>query len=215
MNGLTNYLFLQGVKMIKYKENHCPVCKNTFKVAAGKSSRYYPPSKQVFCSYKCTSRGRYRHGHKCNEINPLDASYIAGFLDGEGSIMLISRGNCSWGSSISLRVTIAQSEKSKFILNWITGITGIGNSIISKARKEAHDHGWAWECNADAAESFLRQLLPFLRIKKEQARLGIEFHSKLRNPVYKSDTEWQVETRSIMKTLNRRGKRELTCASGG
>ena len=203
--------------MIKYKLKTCPVCRKPFKVAANKTSRYFPPSSQKFCSYSCADKARYRRGATCRKLNTTDAAYLAGFLDGEGSVMLISRG--SKRESIGLRVVIAQSEKSRHVLDWITEITGIGNITAKKAQNIHQDNGLTWTCHSRAAEGFLRQIAPFLRIKAEQAQLGIDFQSRLREPTYKADTVWQKETQNIMKDLNKRGKIEftyqLTCASGG
>jgi len=203
--------------VIKYKEKECPVCGKLFRVAANKASRYLPPSNQVCCSQECALKARYRNGCKCNKLNLLDAAYIAGFLDGEGSIMLIGGGIDR--HSIGLRVVIAQAERSKYILDWISKVAGIGNSVRKKAQNNFQDNGLTWVCHGDAAEGFLLQLLPFLRIKKEQAQLGIVFQSKLRNPVHKSDIMWQKEAQIMMKNMNKRGKPEfeyqLTCTSGG
>ncbi len=203
--------------MLKYKEKQCPVCKGLFKVAANKTSRNFPPSKQVYCSQECARKARYRSGRKCSQLNSLDASYIAGFFDGEGSVMLIKRGSKS--HTIGLRVVIAQAERNKYILDWITEVTGVGNSVIKKAQNKFQDNGLTWVCHAEAAEGFLHQLLPFLKIKREQAELGIAFQARLRTPVYKSDIEGQRKEQNTMKSMNKRGKPEftyqLTCTSGG
>ena len=131
--------------------------------------------------------------------------------------MLIGHG--TWRKSIGLRVVIAQSERNKYILDWITEVTGIGNSVLKKAQNELQDNGLTWVCHAEAAEGFLHQLLPFLKIKKEQAELGIAFQSKLRNPTHKSKLKWQKEAQITMKSMNRRGNPnftyQLTCTSGG
>ena len=148
---------------------------------------------------------------------PVDAAYVAGFLDGEGSIMLIGHG--TWRESIGLRVVIAQSEKNRAILDWISKITNIGNSTLKKAQNSKQDNGLTWACHADAAEGLLIQLLPFLKIKKKQAELGIKFQSQLRKPEYKSNTVLQKAAQNRMKFMNKRGKPEftyqLTCTAGG
>lgn len=201
--------------MILFNEKMCPVCKNVFRVTYNKASRLYPKSSTIFCSHKCALNGRFRRGVECKTLSTVDAAYIAGFLDGEGSIMLIGRGGKK--HSIGLRVVIAQSEKSKFVLNWISSVTGIGNCVLKRSKSIKQDNGYTWVCHSIAAEGLLMQLLPFLKIKLKQAEIAISFQDKLRNPSYKSDANWQTLAQNNVKTLNRRGQftYQLTCTAGG
>jgi hypothetical protein len=178
----------------------CPVCSTIFEVAPHHFSRSLPPNKQVFCSALCAQKGRYRHGTICNVLCDTDAAYLAGFVDGEGSIMVIPNRN-----RFALRVAIAQSEKGKWILDWVRGITNIGGVVRKPGNKPVHLDSYTWVCNSDAACSLLLQLLPHLLLKHEQAELGIEFHTKLRYPKFKSDLSWQADCCAIMKHLNKRG----------
>jgi len=199
--------------VLKHKKKECPVCGFRFKVAFNKASRHFPKSTQVFCSLECARKGRYRRGSVCKKLSEVDAAYIAGFVDGEGSIMLINR------KSVALRLTIAQSEKSVDVLDWIGEVTGVGARIMKKAASPNHDNGWTWICNSDAAESVISQLLPYLRVKHLQAKIAIGFQRKIRNPHEKSCMDWQKSEQTKIKTLNKRGKLEftyqLTTNSGG
>ncbi len=174
----------------------CVVCDKDFETG-GKAGN----KKQIFCSIKCSSRARYRSGRKCKLLNPVDASYIAGFLDGEGCIMIYKRREDSYG----FRVTITQSQKYAFIMDWFLNTIGLGSKILKKREKENHSNSHYWVCNAEAAESLLIQLLPYLKLKKEQALLGLNFQKRLRNPKLKADRKWQREYYLKMKELNQRG----------
>lgn len=191
---------------IEPKRKICPSCQSTFLVGG----RGRKPYKTIFCSVKCSRRARYRRGAKCKRLLDVEAAYIAGFLDGEGSIMIL----IYQGRSYALRVVIAQSSRGRDVLDWISQITGIGASINRNPTKLEHDIGLTWACNGEASATLLQQLLPFLHVKRPQAELAITFQERLKNPGLKADRSWQKEAREKMKLLNARG-RQLTIAAGG
>ena len=128
-----------------------------------------------------------------------DASWIAGFLDGEGSIMIHGR-----GTGVAMRVTASNTHRPT--LDAFCALTGIG-AVIWNAKKASAKHkpsGW-WLVNADGAESVLRQVLPYMRTKRRQAELAIAFQARLRDPALKADRTWQHEYLTRMQALNRRG----------
>ena len=87
----------------------CVVCGKEFETG-GRAGRI----NKIFCSNECSFKARYRNGLKCNDIEPLDLAYIAGFLDGEGSIFIYKRREESYG----MRISIAQSIKGQSIMDW-------------------------------------------------------------------------------------------------
>jgi len=177
----------------------CPICKHEFETGGRAGSR-----NKIFCGWNCSRLARYRHGSQCNKLNKIDCAYIAGFIDGEGSIILYERKN-SWSDSYAMRVIVSQSDKGLFILEWIKEITGIG-SIVNKPRfNPLHRNSCHWQANAEAAETLLKQILPYLKLKKEQAQMALDFQSKLRQPELKADRYWQVDFRQKMRLLNQRG----------
>lgn len=178
----------------------CPVCGKSFPVCPpGKKSRTYPGNKQVFCGNLCSGKARYRRGRECAMLTPVDAAYIAGFLDGEGSIMLYRRRD-----KAALRVGFANTDRP--ILEWISQVTACG-SITFKRGNEAHKHGYILQMNADAAASLLRQIRPYLHIKAKQADLAIAFQERMQDPALNSDRVWQYDYQAAMQSMNQRGPR--------
>lgn len=177
----------------------CPSCCSTFDVCPpGKFSRYLPRSGQVFCSVECARKGRYRSGTKCKTLIPTEAAYIAGFLDGEGFIILYKRRD-----TVAMRAGFTNTNLR--VLRRIQRMVGGGGFSHQKRRKPHHKTGHSLNVNAELAESLLLQIRPFLILKSEQADLAIEFQRKLRNPSLKSSRSWQYEALEQMKRLNRRG----------
>lgn len=179
----------------------CPVCGNEFEVGgrAGKEET-------VFCSRTCMMFGRYRRGARCKELSPIDAAYIAGFLDGEGSIMILPR-----AKSINVRVTATNCVRS--VLDWLVEVTEVGAVVAKSSKNNNARQSYHYVCNAEAALTLLQQVHSYLKIKREQADLAIDAHTRLSDPGLKADPTWQKEYVEKMKNLNQRGT--LTISSGG
>jgi len=101
-------------------------------------------------------------------------AYIAGFFDGEGSIF-ISKGTHQY----FLCVNISNTNLS--ILEDINKITGLGSVSESHDARKNSSKLFRIRFYCNEAKAFLEQVYPFLRIKKAQAELAIEFQSKMKN----------------------------------
>ena len=100
-----------------------------------------------------------------------DVAYIAGFFDGEGCVR-IKRAN-QGGNSYYITTTITNSNRQ--ILEYIMGIFG---GRVREAEKKANKIVYHYELTCAEAVDMLKTLLGFLREKKKQAELAINFHDK-------------------------------------
>lgn len=100
-----------------------------------------------------------------------DVAYIAGFFDGEGCIR-IKRAN-QGGNSYYITATITNSNK--MILEYIKDIFG---GKVREAEKKANKVIYHYELTSSEAVDMIKTLLGFLKEKKEQAELAINFHEK-------------------------------------
>jgi len=178
----------------------CVACGRDFNVCPpGRASRTCRSKyEQIFCSNKCSCKSRYRSGADCDKLSDVDAAYIAGFLDGEGSIMIIGRAD-----AFMLRVSFANTKRN--VLEWIREKTGVGNVTEKSRENQNHATSYMLLINSNAANSLLKQVSKYLIIKKEQALLAMEFFGNLRTPKLKSEREWQAAAKATMQELNRRG----------
>ncbi|MGD9724734.1 MAG: hypothetical protein AB7U76_26150 [Pirellulales bacterium] len=184
----------------------CVVCGTEFerggRYVAGQPRR---PKGQITCSLECSRRVRYRHGRLCNDLTPLEAAYLAGLWDADGSFIIhgLYRGN---SDALSYRAQIAVTKP--IIIDWVVATTGIGTRATRNRTNEKHALVYHWQVNGDGAESFTRQLIPYLVLKRPQAELGVEFQERLRDRALKADRTWQEEYRVRMTAMNRRGRQE-------
>lgn len=110
-------------------------------------------------------------------VSVEDTAYTAGLMDGEGSVSLaIHHGKVSKiglpNNSPMLLVQISMTDRG--VIEWLLETWEIGSMTQSYRPKQPHHlPAWGWRIYGASAEGFLHALLPFLRVKKAQAELGI------------------------------------------
>ena len=92
--------------------------------------------------------------------------YFAGFFDGEGYIGLLKR---TRGKYIEHFVQLSLGQKDGEIMGWIKENFG-GNVYLVK-----RDGSYYWTSSNKNAYKLLKRIIPYLKYKKPQAELAIEF----------------------------------------
>lgn len=135
--------------------------------------------------------------------------YIAGFFDGEGCIH-VNKSKGEWNKQYrprySLRVTLVQ--KFSQCLYWIAGL--FGGYIANHQRSKI---GCRWMTTDNKAGYFLEAILPYLRIKQQQARVGTAFvEHKVSSGMKFRDGDWAsiMQVRENYKSELERLKRQET-----
>ena len=117
-----------------------------------------------------------------------DVSWAAGVVDGEGTITLakqIRKGRPS--PAYREAVTVANCDKR--ILEPFHSMWG-GNIYTVVEKRPGYSDSSTWHCPQGSVKAFLEAVLPFLRGKREQAGLLLEFIAKKRSFVrYKGSSE--------------------------
>ena len=106
-------------------------------------------------------------------------AYFAGLFDGEGCVFI----NKTWQNKrklsprYKLQVSITNSNPKPLII-----IKQLYGGIISARRKnnEKYKAWYVWRVTTKSAENFLRDILPYLIIKKEEVELAL-IHRKFAN----------------------------------
>lgn len=106
-----------------------------------------------------------------------DLAYIAGFLDGDGSVMiqLKNRRDTKTGWRLMFTICFYQATRHEKPLFWIRKQLGIGyisrrNDGITELRING----------IDQVRKILEELYPYLKFKKKQIRLSLEILGKLK-----------------------------------
>lgn len=106
-------------------------------------------------------------------MTPVEQSWLAGVIDGEGWIGIRKRNEIKGYYSSNIGVTNCNIP---FLLN-IVKITGV-NRVYSKKRSNPKWRDvYRWHLDGDRVIDVLKQILPYLIIKKNQASLAIDLQN--------------------------------------
>jgi hypothetical protein len=106
-----------------------------------------------------------------SQLTVEERAYLAGFIDGDGCIF-ISKSKQSRRPWLQMhRLVVIMTQANKAFLELWQQKTCLGRVYLSNRK-----HGvYQWHCASKDAEKLLRLVFDFLVIKKEQARIGLDF----------------------------------------
>lgn len=142
---------------------------------------------------KLAERGAIAYNYET--LSAAELGYIAGIIDGEGTISVVKKSHRD-ACTIHLSVTNTKRE----LLEWLLARLA-GHISNSKSGSEKWADKYCWLTSATHAASIIRCIRPYLVIKAGQADLALEFMEHRFDPL-----ENQLQYRSQMKVLNRRGR---------
>jgi hypothetical protein len=136
-----------------------------------------------------------------NKLSETEKAYIAGIVDGEGSIA-ISKSQTKKYKYVYHILTISVSNTNKIVIDWLR--EKLGGSVHSYRCKAHRRDCFSWQTSAARAKKVLEQILPYLIIKKEASELAIEFQKrkKLRIKVDKIELDKREEYRIKIRNLS-------------
>ena len=131
----------------------------------------------------------------CMPIGVLDAvtrAYFAGLFDGEGSVSIsLKRGAARWRPIHELSCVVSMTDRGavRRLFEAFGGEFG-GPYTRDKVR---HKPQYRWRIISNHAVEFLQSVMPFLRVKRRQAEVGVAFQtSKIR---YKITPQHEIDKR--------------------
>jgi len=143
-------------------------------------------------------------------LSLIKKAYIAGFLDGDGSIYARAKPNDSYrfGYQISLSITLFQSKKSKDSFEEVCSLIGYGKM------RERNDGILEYSIQKlDDIKDFIEIVKPFLILKRKQAELTLKIIELKKKIEKEEDFESLLSLVNAFGELNyskKRIKRRLT-----
>lgn len=107
-------------------------------------------------------------------MTDVEAAYIAGFFDGEGTCgsHLQQKRNCTYVNSYATSVAIVNTNRG--ILEWIQKTSGLG-LIYNKPRAKAqHRPAYSLDMPEHHVVKFLKMVQPYVKLKARQVELVLE-----------------------------------------
>jgi hypothetical protein len=112
---------------------------------------------------------------KTNKLSPISAAYLAGLVDGEGTITLTKLG---WNRQRGLAVTISNTEL--MILQHVLAIVGVGKITNKRRSKINHTPSYTYQITNRQALNLLDQIGPFMKSHKAgRAELALKEYLRL------------------------------------
>lgn len=112
----------------------------------------------------------------------LCKSYIAGIVDGEGSIR-IGKGIIGNYIYYSLKISVEMSNKK--VPNYILSKVGYGNirkrTRVNKNTGKIYKPSYEWYITGNNALCFIKEIYKYLIQKKEEAYIAIKFQKTVNN----------------------------------
>lgn len=107
---------------------------------------------------------------KVNSLSDIEKGYLAGIIDGEGTITLSVKQK---GGTRHLAVTVSGTESS--LINYLPKVIGAGRITNKKVYKPQHKPSYTYAIYSRQAIDLLVQLQPYLKTyKSKRAKLAIE-----------------------------------------
>jgi len=142
----------------------------------------------------------------------VETAYVAGIIDGEGSIGLLLRGDAKRRKGQWITIQLQVTNTNKPIMDWLDMMFGLREGQYVYA-----DHaGWrTWygiKLQGNRAYHIILRLAPYLRIKKSQAELVIKYVSwrqsigSIAHQFNKEEDEIRRKFYLTCRGLNKRGK---------
>lgn len=144
-------------------------------------------------------------------LNKIEKAYLAGIMDGEGSIGITKRKIRKRGITPEYRARLRITNVSKELMNFIEDkIKNQGSYYICERKNRAPNRKTIYELEMGdrLTVKFLKEVLPYLIIKKRHAENVIELKNTFNiryRPVPSFITEIREKCFLFQKELNRRG----------
>jgi hypothetical protein len=166
----------------------CSKCKKEKDIISFPKKKGYRDSIYCWC-YECVRRSKTKteeqkqltinilsEKRSVNVLSNEDASYLAGFLDGEGHIGINKTHSNTSRRKVNHTIRIKITNTFPGIMDWISCTVGHGSVSKQKIYVSGHKQSWEWCISGFRAIDLLRQLHPYLKVKKLQAEVAFQYY---------------------------------------
>lgn len=125
------------------------------------------------------------YGNQRQALSKELTAYLAGLMDGDGNISLARQRYNKKDKSPHYRIVAVINMTHKETIEWINSI--IPGSLYCVQHKSNHKESWnrkpihRWAIWGLQAEWFIRQIIPYMRVRKKQAEVALAFQDAIEN----------------------------------
>lgn len=145
-----------------------------------------------------------------NIMSETEKSYLAGIIDGEGSISINFRNpnkaSREVGMGLTIQLTVCMSHEET--IRWISKITGTEEKVYvdSPKKVEHYKQTYTWRPTIAQAYDIIEQCIPYMITKHRNAEIFLELVS-IRRKSTRTERNWerQFDLATENRLINRRG----------
>lgn len=141
-------------------------------------------------------------------LSDVDKGYIAGILDGEGSLVVYMNTQRNGSFRVNTQIRVGMTDKD--VIYWLKDVTGLGNISKGKQRNPKWKPAYIWEvAGGNQVAQLLLSVGDYLKVKKQHANIILELCYILNQnkgrfkerfePIRQMEIYWE------MKELNKKG----------
>jgi hypothetical protein len=159
------------------------------------------------------NRGRGGRATDCRKMSEEESAWLAGVVDGEGSIFLSKVTNPAYRRGFFYRPQLNVSNSNRSFLVKVMEIVGEGTVHLARRGDERTKTRWEYNATAGVLRKVLPQIVGYLIVKREMAEKTLEYFDYIdanpiygRRPIPQGYYERLDELYWIIKKLNEKGK---------
>lgn len=144
-----------------------------------------------------------------NDMTNEQIAYLAGIIDGEGTISVSRKKDKTMKRKMSLRPYLTVVNTNLELIQWLYDITGLGTvSKLYISKNKKHTPFKRWSVWTRQAEQIIKVVLPYLIVKKLQAITFLDLLNNQKHVPGLTDEAWdkQLKIADILTKLNKRGQ---------
>lgn len=111
-------------------------------------------------------------------MQETDKAWAAGIIDGEGSIFVMTQKRLDRERDTNYILRVAVQSTDPFMTAELKRLWPEGAEFsVQRDKRENCSNTMKWQLNGSRASTFLVDILPYMRVKKAQAEIAIEFQT--------------------------------------
>ena len=134
-----------------------------------------------------------------------EISYLAALIDGEGFIGIDSSYKRRFKNQ-TYQVRIGVCNTKRKLLDWIK--LRFGGSVLfrGKPKSPKHSPSYEWRIQAKKAGEIIRLVYPYLILKREQAKIALEFRDTFKESLIYTHQKGRFSNTQIKSTIIKKRK---------
>lgn len=137
-------------------------------------------------------------------ITIAELAWLSGIIDGEGSIFIMKQKRKDRERIFNYILRVAVQSTDLIMAKECFLISEEGTYFTASETRENQSNSLKWQVNGRKAANILKELLPYMKVKKEQAKAAIKFqettkkHWKLMTPRdYKNQEDFYYKLKQM------------------